>query len=118
MPYQGLENYHYVEDVGEHFAACAMQNFDGYGEFNIKGKTIPVEEFLQTVRTQAAELGYGEYVDISIAADAKPNMFSYDLSHDRIDTTFDRLPRTEISEGIRKSLITFSRIAGEGNLIL
>jgi nucleoside-diphosphate-sugar epimerase len=118
MPYQGLENYHYVEDVGAHFAACALQPFDGYGEFNIKGKTIPVEEFLQTVRCQAAELGFGEYTDISIAGDAKPNMFSYDLCHNRIDAAFDNLPLTGISEGVRKSLIAFSRMAEEGKLAL
>jgi nucleoside-diphosphate-sugar epimerase len=116
MPYQGLENYHYVEDVGEHFAACALQDFDGYGEFNIKGKTIQVAEFLQIVRQQAEELGYGKYTDISIAGDAKPNMFSYDLCHDRIDTTFNNLPLTDIGEGVRKSLLAFRRMAEEGKL--
>jgi nucleoside-diphosphate-sugar epimerase len=111
MPYQGLENYHYVEDVGEHFAACTLQPFDGYGEFNIKGQTIEVKEFLQIVRQQAAELGFGKYTDISIAEDAKPNMFSYDLCHDRIDATFARLPLTAIDEGVRKSLITFYNLS-------
>jgi nucleoside-diphosphate-sugar epimerase len=116
MPYQGLENYHYVEDVGEHFAACALQPFDGYGEFNIKGKTIEVKEFLQIVRCQAAELGFEKYTDISIADDAKPNMFSYDLCHNRIDAAFDSLPLTAIDEGVRKSLLAFRQMAEEGKL--
>jgi nucleoside-diphosphate-sugar epimerase len=117
MPYQGLENYHYVEDVGDHFAACAMKPFEGYGEFNIKGKTIEVKEFLQTVRQEAAKLGWENYTDISINGDAKPNMFSYDLCHDRIDAAFDGLPLTAISEGVRKSLLSFRRMAEEGSLI-
>jgi nucleoside-diphosphate-sugar epimerase len=117
MPYRGLENYHYVEDVGAHFAACTVQDFDGYGEFNIKGKTVQVEEFLQTVRQQAEELGLGKYTDISVAGDAKPNMFSYDLCHDKIDAAFDSLPLTGIGEGVRKSLLVFRRMAEDGKLI-
>jgi nucleoside-diphosphate-sugar epimerase len=116
MPYRGLENYHYVEDVGEHFAACALLPFDGYGEFNIKGKTIQVEEFLQIIRQQAADLGFEKYTDISIADDAKPNMFSYDLCHNRIDAIFHNLPLTDLGEGVRKSLLAFRRMAEDGKL--
>ncbi|MDR1170299.1 MAG: NAD(P)-dependent oxidoreductase [Prevotellaceae bacterium] len=116
MPYQGRENYHYVEDVGAHFAACTMEPFEGYGEFNIKGKTIEVKEFLQTVRQEAAKLGWEKYADISIAGDAKPNMFSHDLCHDRIDATFDSLPLTGIDEGVKQSLLFFRRMAEEGTL--
>jgi nucleoside-diphosphate-sugar epimerase len=118
MPYQGLENYHYVEDVGEHFAACTLQPFEGYGSFNIKGQTIEVNQFLDTIRRQAEALGFGKYVDITIAPDAKPNMFSYDLDHAKIDRTFSSLPLTDISEGIQKSLLAFRRQAEEGNLKL
>jgi nucleoside-diphosphate-sugar epimerase len=107
MPYQGLENYHYVEDVGAHFAAVALQAYEGYGFFNIKGKTIAVIQFLEIVRQQATALGLEKYVDISVASDAKPNMFSYDLSHEKIANTFHDLPLTDIAEGIRKSLQKF-----------
>jgi hypothetical protein len=93
-----------------------LQDFDGYGEFNIKGKTIQVAEFLQTVRQQAEELGFGKYTSISIAGDAKSNMFSHDLCHDKIDATFHSLPLTGIGEGVRKSLLTFRRMAEEGKL--
>jgi nucleoside-diphosphate-sugar epimerase len=118
MPYQGLENYHYVEDVGEHFAACTLQPYTGYGYFNIKGKTIEVKQFLEIVRKQAEALGFGKYTDISIAADAKPNMFSYDLDHGKIDNTFQSLPLTDITEGVRKSLLAFRQKAEEGKILL
>jgi nucleoside-diphosphate-sugar epimerase len=116
MPYRGLENYHFVEDVGEHFAACTLQPFDGYGAFNIKGKTIEVKQFLEIIRQQAEETGLGRYVDISIAADAKPNLFSYDLNHEKIEKAFNSLPLTDISEGVRKSLLAFRQKAEEGKL--
>jgi nucleoside-diphosphate-sugar epimerase len=118
MPYQGLENYHFVEDVGAHFAACAMQPFEGYGVFNIKGKTIEVKRFLDIVRQQAEMLDIGKYADISIAADAKPNMFSYDLSHEKIDATFSDMPLTSIENGVMRSLLAFFKMALEEKLNL
>jgi nucleoside-diphosphate-sugar epimerase len=118
MPYQGLENYHFVEDVGAHFAACAMQPFEGYGVFNIKGKTIEVKRFLDIIREQAKVLGMGRYVDISIAADAKPNMFSYDLSHEKIEAAFPDMPLTDIEEGVSRSLLSFLKMAEDGVLNL
>lgn len=118
MPYQGLENYHYVEDVGEHFAICTLQSYEGYGYFNIKGKTIEVKQFLEIVRQQAKALGFEKYTDISIAADAKPNMFSYDLNHEKIDNAFQSLPLTDIAEGVGKSLLAFRQKAEVGKLTL
>ncbi|MEM7316716.1 MAG: NAD(P)-dependent oxidoreductase, partial [Planctomycetota bacterium] len=53
MPYQGRENYHYVEDVGAHFAAVTTMPFEGIGAFNIRGRTIPVSEFLDIAKTVA-----------------------------------------------------------------
>jgi hypothetical protein len=110
MPYHGLENYHYVEDVGEHFAACTLQPYEGYGFFNIKGKTIEVTKFLDIVKQQAEALGLGKYVNLSVAEDAKPNMFSYDLCHETIDKTFKNMPLTDIAEGVKKSLLTFCKL--------
>ncbi|MDR3093327.1 MAG: NAD(P)-dependent oxidoreductase [Bacteroidales bacterium] len=113
MPYQGLENYHFVEDVGEHFAACTMQPFSGYGFFNIRGKTIEVKQFLDIVRQEAAALGWGQYTDISIAPDAQPNLFSHSLCHEKIEKTFKDMPLTPVNEGVRRSLIAFHKINGK-----
>jgi nucleoside-diphosphate-sugar epimerase len=111
MPYRGRENYHFVEDVGEHFAACAMRDFEGYGVFNIKGQTLDVQDFLDAVAAEARKLGWGDCADIAIAADAKPNMFIHDLDHRAIDCAFDNLPLTGIGEGVRRSLLAFRKQA-------
>src|SRR5690606_9765145 len=116
MPYQGRENYHFVEDVGTHFATCALQPYDGFGAFNIKGKTIGIEEFLEIVREQAQALGLGEYVNLSITKGAPPNLFVSDLSHEKITRTFKDLPLTSIEDGVRRSLIEFRRMAEKGTL--
>ncbi|SHJ15751.1 Nucleoside-diphosphate-sugar epimerase [Arenibacter nanhaiticus] len=116
MPYQGRENYHFVEDVGAHFAACALQPYKGFGAFNIKGETIAITEFLAIVKQQAAEMGIGEFAQLSIAEGAVPNLFVSDLSHDKITATFKDLPLTSIADGVKKSLEEFLEMAKNGSL--
>tara|TARA_R110002167_G_scaffold67942_4_gene191890 strand:+ start:1314 stop:2168 length:855 start_codon:yes stop_codon:yes gene_type:complete len=116
MPYQGRENYHFVEDVGAHFAACTLQPYQGFDAFNISGKTIAIEEFLEIVRQQAEKLGIGDFAKLSIADGAPPNLFVSDLSHEKIARTFKKLPLTAIEEGVRLSLLEFQKMAQKGIL--
>ncbi len=116
MPYEGRENYHFVEDVGAQFAAVAIQPFQGFGAFNIQGETIPIESFLDLAAFQAKELGMGDFASLSIVKDAPPNLFICDLDHSKIASTFSHLPLTDISEGIRKSLLEFKALAEKGAL--
>ena len=115
MPYQGRENYHYVEDVGAHFAGVCMMPFDGCEAFNIKGKTIPVADFLETAKSVANEIGMNQ-VDLGIESDAAPNLFICDLDDQKVDAAFPGLPKTPIEDGIRKSLVTFRQHANDGVL--
>lgn len=116
MPYQGRENYHFVEDVGAQFAAVTLQDFDGYGAFNIQGNTIPIETFLELAAQEADALGMGDFTSLSIVENAPPNLFICDLDHSKIASTFSNLPLTSIAEGIRKSLIAFKIMAENGAL--
>jgi len=117
MPYQGRENYHYVEDVGAHFAGVCMMPFEGCDAFNIKGKTIPVSDFLASAESVAKEVGLDQ-IDLGIEDGAAPNLFICDLDDQKVDTAFPGLPRTPIEEGIRKSLQTFQEHADAGILEL
>lgn len=116
MPYQGRENYHFVEDVGACFAACTIQDFEGFGAFNIPGKTIAIESFLELAVAQAKELGIEEFATLSIQPDAPPNLFVCDLDHQKITSAFKDLPITDIAVGIRQSLIEFKAMAENGTL--
>lgn len=116
MPYQGKENYHFVEDVGAQFSAVTLQSFEGFGAFNIQGETIPIKSFLELVKQEAIALGMGDYVDFSIAENAPPNLFICDLDHKKIASTFKDLPLTNISEGIRRSILEFRAMAEKGTL--
>ena len=116
MPYSGKENYHYVEDVGAHFAGVCMLPFEGCQAFNIKGRTIEVSDFLDTIRQVAQELGIAKYLETGVATDATPNLFICDLDHAAIESQFPGLPQTEIAEGIRRSLTRFQQLAADGSL--
>lgn len=116
MPYSGRENYHYVEDVGAHFAGVCMLPFEGCKALNIKGKTLEVSEFLETIRSVASELGIDGYLETSIAEDATPNLFICDLEDAAIERQFPGLPRTEIGEGIRRSVTRFQEMAAQEEL--
>ncbi len=116
MPYHGRENYHFVEDVGHHFATCTLEDYEGFNVFNIKGKTIAIEEFLKIANEQANALGIGAFAKLSIAENAEPNLFVHDLDHKKIDSAFKDLPLTSIDEGVRVSLEQFLEMAKNGIL--
>lgn len=116
MPYQGRENYHFVEDVGSHFAACTLQPYEGFGAFNIKGETIAISKFLEIAKEQAEHLGMKNFVDLSVQKGAPPNLFVSDLEHEKIAGAFKELPLTPIAEGVRKSLVEFKAMAEAGTL--
>ncbi len=116
MPYRGRENYHYVEDVGAHFAGVCMMPFDGCQAFNIKGKTIEVSQFLETVDTIANELGIAEFLETGIAAEATPNLFICDLDDAAVEEQFPGLPRTPIEDGIRKTIERFRVMVTQGRV--
>lgn len=116
MPYVGRENYHYVGDVGDHFATVALDPFSGYGAFNIRGQTVEVAEFLAHVKVVATEMGMAEAVDLAIAEDAEPALFVCDLDDTEIQKAFPGLPLTPFATGIRRSLEAFTELAERGLL--
>ena len=109
MPYQGREHYHFVDDVGAGFAQAATEPFEGYGAFNLRGKTYPVKDFCNLL----SEVSGGE---ISIAADATRMPFVCDLSESAIVKTFPAMPRTRLRDGIERSLDCFGKAIAEGHL--
>lgn len=118
MPYTGRENYHFVEDVGAQFAAVTLQDFKGFGAFNIQGETIPIQTFLELAADGAKTLGMGKYASLRIMDKAPPNLFVCDLDHTKITEAFADLHRTPISKGIIESLVEFKSMAQKGTLTL
>ncbi len=107
MPYQGRENYHFVEDVGSHFARAATAPFPGFGAFNIRGRTMAIADFLALIKDVAEEMGLAEFTDLDFAADAEEALFVYDLDDTRIQEAFPGLPLTPPETGIRRTIEAF-----------
>lgn len=116
MPYDGRENYHFVEDVGAHFTACTLEEYKGFGIFNITGETIAIANFLAIAKEQAINLEMEEFVSLSISNAAAPNIFVSDLSHEKIQSTFKNVPLTTIADGVKNSLLEFKSMAETGTL--
>ncbi len=116
MPYVGRENYHYVGDVGAHFAAAALEPFSGFGVFNIRGRTLRTMQFLDTIAAVACGMGMADAVDLGTAEDAEPALFIYDLDDRAIQETFSGLPLTPLEVGIERSLEAFAEMARAGKL--
>lgn len=108
MPYAGRENYHFVEDVGAHFALAATAPFEGFGAFNIRGETVEVEEFLRTIERVAKGLGRTGSIDLGIAPNATENLFVSDLDDSAVRARFPDAPRTPIEDGVRATLRAFA----------
>ena len=53
MPYQGRENYHFVEDVGACFAACTVQDYEGYGACLLYTSPSPRDGLLSRMPSSA-----------------------------------------------------------------
>jgi nucleoside-diphosphate-sugar epimerase len=116
MPYAGRENYHYVGDVGAHFATVALAPFSGYGAFNIRGRTVEVAEFLALIKAVAARMGLEAATDLGIADDAESALFACDLDDTAIQKAFAGLPATPFEQGIQLSLEAFVEMAKAGTL--
>ena len=102
MPYRGRENYHYVEDVGAHFAIATTAASGGFAALNIRGETIEADDFLATIAAVAS--GIGLEADLAIAEGASENLFVSDLDDDAVTAQFPDAPRTKLIEGIRRTL--------------
>lgn len=116
MPYRGRENYHFVADVGADFAICALEPFEGFGAFNIPGRTIEVTEMVRLIVRLAGELGMGETADLDVASDAKASRFVCDLDDGAIRRAFPSVPLTSLEDGVRLSLAAFRDLAAAGKL--
>lgn len=115
LPYQGREHFHFVEDVGAGFSLSAIDAFDGYGVFNLRGRTVPTEVFLETLRAACQEAGIDGY-DIAVADDATTMPFVCDLDESLSLDAFPRMPLTSLEEGLSRSVARFQRMAAAGVL--
>ena len=106
IPYRGKEHYHFSHDVGAGFARAVIDPFEGYGTFNLRGETRPVDDFLKVLREQAGKLGM-DAGGVTYSGDAEETPFVYGLNDEATREAFPQMPRTALADGIRQSLQFF-----------
>lgn len=116
MPYQGREHYHFVDDVGAAFAQAAIEDFAGYGVFNLRGQTREVAEFITLVKEIANQEGRSQTDNLKVSPAAEPIAFICDLAQEEILTAFPQVPLTPLRRGIERSLRFFQQQVHAGEL--
>ena len=114
VPYTGREHYHYVHDVAAGFGESCIAPFEGYGAFNLRGRTVPLSDFLDLVKGAAEELGIGDQYKVSIADDAMQMPFVCDLDDSDTLAAFPDMSLTDLKEGVTASLARFKEMADSG----
>src|SRR5690606_32032301 len=104
MPGTGPAYYQLVDDAGAGFAAAALDAFDGFGAFHVRGHRADAETFLDLVARAARERGLDAWVDLGIAPDAAPLRTVADLDDGAMARAFPAVPVTPLDEGIGRTL--------------
>jgi len=115
LPYHGREHFHFVEDVGAGFSLAALDPCEGYGAFNLRGRTVSTDVYLAELREACTAAGIDE-VDIDVAEDATTMPFVCDLDDQATIAAFPRMPLTSLAEGLRKSVTRFQQMVADGTL--
>lgn len=115
LPYQGREHFHYVGDVGAGFSHAALDVFDGYGVFNLRGQTVATDDFLVALRTACVRQGLPD-VDVEVTENATSMPFVCDLDDRQTLVAFPRMPLTALPEGLDESVSRFQEMVREGTL--
>jgi nucleoside-diphosphate-sugar epimerase len=115
LPYHGREHFHFVEDVGAGFSLAAIDPFQGYGAFNLRGRTVPTEVYLTALREACVASGV-DGVDVDVADDATTMPFVCDLDDGATIAAFPRMPLTSLEDGLRMSVNRFQQMVADGTL--
>lgn len=106
----GFMDFQYVEDVAEIFVRCLLSDVEGAHVFNLAGDVVRIEDFITMLGEEwpsAREL-------ITCAGPQVPVAFRMDAS--RLHAHVPDIPKTDMREGIRKTLALYAQLKSEGRL--
>lgn len=112
IPYQSRQDYLYAPDVGAAVGRTLVDAFDGYGVFTLPSHTLTTQQFVDTLRIAATDLGLESSFDISIGTDEVP--FICDLEYKPFLDAFPQTPHTPVADALQQSLRVFQDQAQRG----
>lgn len=115
IPFRSRQDYLFAPDVGGAIGNAVLESFDGYGVFTLPSLTLTTEEFVQSMRRVAADMGLADRFRITIGNEDVP--FICDLEYQPFLEAFPSAPRTPLNEGVRQSLEVFVEHARRGWIV-
>lgn len=106
----GFMDFQYVEDVAESFVRCLLSSVEGAHVFNLAGDVVRIEDFITMLAEewpQAKDL-------ITCSGPQVPVAFRMDAS--KLHKHVSGIPKTDMREGIRKTVALYSQLKSEGRL--
>ena len=102
----GFMDLQYVEDVADTFIRCLFSEKEGAHAFNLQGSVIGMNDFVQVLeelRPGAADLIRVEGPQVPVA---------YRMDDAQLRAHIGDVPKTSLTDGIRKTLDGFERLRG------
>jgi nucleoside-diphosphate-sugar epimerase len=110
ISYGGFSDMQYVEDVAATFIQCLVAPYQGAKAYNIRGEVVDmpaIHRAMCEVDPAAAKL---------ITYGTKQFAIAYDMDESALQRDLGPMPRTNLVEGIRKTLAAFRKLREEGRL--
>jgi nucleoside-diphosphate-sugar epimerase len=106
----GFMDFQYVEDVAETFVRCLLSPVEGAHVFNLMGEVHRMEDFVELIADVDPEAARR----ITCAGPQVPVAFRMDGT--QLQTHIPGIPRTSLSDGVRKTLEMFRDLRAAGKL--
>jgi nucleoside-diphosphate-sugar epimerase len=110
ITYGGMQDLQYVDDTAQTCVRCLEAPYQGAKSYNLRGHVVDLPRFhraLVEVEPAAAKLmTFGE----------KQIPIAYDLDDTALQRDLGPMPRTPLTEGIRRTLEMFRQLQKEGRL--
>lgn len=110
IPFRGLIDLQYVEDVAAAFIAAALADQEGAPVYDLHGDLLEVAALMRAIELAVPEAA-GR---ISVGSDPVPGRVDFDDAPLR--ATVGPLPKTSLADGIRLSINHFRRQRDDGSL--
>jgi nucleoside-diphosphate-sugar epimerase len=106
ISYGGWQDFQYADDVARTFVRCLEVPYRGAGSYNLRGQVADMKSFHQALcQVDAAAERLITFGDRQIA-------IAYDLDDSALQRAVGPMARTDLGEGIRKTLERFRSLAG------
>jgi nucleoside-diphosphate-sugar epimerase len=110
ISYGGVQDLQYVEDVAQIFVRCLDAPYRGAKSYNLRGHVVDLPAFHRALcEVEPAAKDFITFGDRQIA-------IAYDLDDSALQRDLGPMPRTELREGILKTLEQFRGLRNTGML--